>query len=322
MTSAKVKISGMPAAVGEGISGSDAFNLLPLFATDFLDAMAMVRMRTAGLAPQPFTCGIVNAKSGRCQENCAFCAQSAGHRANAPAYPLISGDEMLRRAEKLADAGIDYMGLVTSGTRPAAKDFDRLCAVAERITGNIDIRLCASFGILSREQAGVLAAAGFTSYHHNLETSRSHFPRVCTTHTYDLRMETVVNARAAGLRTCCGGIFGVGEGWTQRIELAEELARLRVDSIPVNFLVPVAGTPLAGTSSLSVSEALTIIALLRLMHPRRDIVICGGRAGLGRYEPLLFSAGANGLMVGDYLTTKGGVLEADLSMLETLGLRK
>lgn len=307
--------------VGNEISAGEARKLIPRLPAGLLDLMATALTASAGAMPRPFTCGIVNAKSGRCQENCAFCAQSAAHHTDAPVYPLISSDEMLRRAEQMAEAGIDYMGMVTSGTKPTANDFDRLCAMAKRISGAVNIRLCASFGILSRDQADALSASGFTSYHHNLETARSHYPAVCTTHEYDLRLETVKNAKAAGLRTCSGGIFGVGESWEQRLELAEELTRLRVDSIPVNFLVPVPGTPLGDSPPLSPSEALATIAILRLMHPGRDIVVCGGRKGLERYEPLLFSAGANGLMVGDYLTTKGGAPSADFSMLEALGLR-
>lgn len=309
------------AAAGRELSPARAGEAVSLLRENLLDALAAARVASSGGGARPFTCGIVNAKSGLCQENCAFCAQSARHGTGAPVYPLISEDEMLARAERFAGAGVTYMGMVTSGTGPTPRDFEKLCRMGERIRRTVDIKLCASLGVLGAEEAGRLVAAGFASYHHNLETARSHYPAVCPSHKYESRVETVRNAKAAGLRVCSGGIFGVGESWEQRLELSAELALLDVDSIPVNLLIPVAGTPLAGTRPPPPEEALALIALLRLMHPRRDIVVCGGRTSLGRFETLLFSAGANGLMVGDYLTTRGGQLDRDLELLATLGLR-
>lgn len=309
------------AAAGRPLSADRLAAICQLPGSALTDIMAAAAVAKTGGGARPFTCGIVNAKSGRCQENCAFCAQSGQHAAAVAVHPLVSEKEMLACAGKLAEAGVDYMGMVTSGTRPDARDFARLCAMASRIRAAFSLKLCASLGLLDPEQARRLADAGFTSYHHNLETSRSHYPAVCTSHSYDLRARTVRNAKAAGLRVCAGGIFGVGESRRQRLELAAELTELDVDSIPINFLTPIAGTPLAGMPRPSPDEALLTIALFRLMHPRRDIVVCGGRPALGRYEPLLFAAGANGLMVGDYLTTRGAALASDLEMLSTLGLR-
>ncbi len=307
---------------GKSLSAMGAEKLLAR-RDSLLDVMACARLAAANGRSKPFTCGIVNAKSGLCQENCAYCAQSRHHNANAPVYPLISEDKMLRLAEKYAEAGVDYMGMVTSGVGPDPKDLDTLCRMAERISRNVNIRLCASLGVLMSGQAERLRAAGFSSYHHNLETARSNYPVVCPSHYYERRTATVKAARAAGLRVCTGGIFGVGETWLQRLELSDALAELTVDSIPVNFLVAVAGTPLAGTPPPPAKEALLIIAILRLMHPDRDIVVCGGRNHcLGEYAPLLFAAGANGLMVGDYLTTTGSPLAKDIEMLDTLGMNK
>lgn len=306
---------------GESLSAFDAEKLLAQ-GDSLLDIMACARLAVSKGRSKPFTCGIVNAKSGLCQENCAYCAQSRHHATNAPVYPLISEDDMLYRAGKYAEAGVDYMGMVTSGVGPGPKDFDTLCRMAERIGRNADIRLCASLGVLAPGQAERLRAAGFSSYHHNLETARSNYPAVCPSHDYDARAATVRAAKAAGLRVCTGGIFGVGETWRQRLELSGALAELSVDSIPVNFLVAVAGTPLAGTPPPPAKEALLIIALLRLMHPDRDIVVCGGRSHcLGEYAPLLFAAGANGLMVGNYLTTAGSPLAKDLDMIDMLGMK-
>ncbi len=309
------------ALAGRPVGAERAATLVPHLRDNLLDAMAAARMAWSGRARAPFTCGIVNAKSGRCQENCAFCAQSASHDSNPPVYPLVDSDELLRRAEILAEAGVTRMGMVTSGTAPTPGDFEKLCAAAERIRARVDIGLCASFGLLSESEARALRDAGFSRYHHNLETSRRHYPNVCTSHGYDQRVETVRHTKAAGLEVCSGGIFGIGEDWDDRIAMSEELAGLDVDSIPVNFLTPIPGTPLADQRLLAPAEALVIIAVYRLMHPGRDIVVCGGRTGLGRYEVLIPSAGANGLMVGDYLTTKGAGLRDDLELLATLGLR-
>ena len=286
------------------------------------ELMAAAAHAAAMAGKQAFTCGIVNAKSGRCQENCAFCAQSAHHRTDAPVHPLLDREEMLRRAERLSCAGADYMGMVTSGTGPDARDFDNLCEIAAAVRKLFGLKLCASLGLLDREQALRLKQAGFASYHHNLETAASFYPEICSSHPYRLRVETVRAAKAAGLRTCAGGIFGIGENWEQRIELSALLRELDVDSIPANFLTAVPGTPLEHTPPLEPGEALAILAMLRLMHPGRDIVVCGGRtACLGRYDTLIFAAGANGMMIGDYLTTRGGALAADRELLDVLGRR-
>ena len=283
-------------------------------------------LSVAGLAAAaggaaPFTCGIINAKSGRCAENCAFCAQSGYHTTDAPVHALLPLEKLLERAETLAAAGVTYMGIVTSGTGPTGRDFAAICEAAAHISRRVDIKLCASLGILRAEEARALKEAGFTSYHHNLETSAGYYSRICTTHDHAVRVETVKTARAAGLRVCSGGIFGLGESWEDRLDLAETLADLDVHSIPVNFLTPIPGTPLENAAGLSPAEALAVVALFRLLQPRRDIVICGGRTRtLGEWENSLFLAGANGLMVGDYLTTRGNALDRDMAMLRELGV--
>ena len=301
------------------ITQEQALELSTHFQPLLLDIFAVSRLAAA--KPSPFTCGIINAKSGKCQEDCSFCAQSAHHMCNTPHYPLVPTQTLLEKAETLAKAGVNYMGIVTSGTSPSNKDFEQLCKAAQTIIQETGIKLCASFGLITKEQALSLRQAGFTSYHHNLETAQSYFHTVCTTHTYRLRIETIENAKKAGLRVCAGGIFGLGEAWEQRIELSATLQKLDVDSIPVNFLIPVKGTKLENQSKLQINEALAIIALIRLMHPKRDIVVCGGRnIILQEWDNFVFSAGANGLMVGDYLTTKGAGLERDMDMIKILGV--
>ncbi|MDR2820230.1 MAG: biotin synthase BioB [Desulfovibrio sp.] len=311
----------------EGLTSEQARTLLSYLDVHpdaLLDVFALARLISLhkDKRPRPFTCGIINAKSGRCSEDCVFCAQSAHYRTASPVYPLADAAALMERALLLAEHRVDYMGIVISGAGPAARDLETICEAVARITERTGIKLCASLGIISAEQAAMLKQAGLTSYHHNLETSRSFYPEICTTHSIALREQTVVNARAAGLRMCCCGIFGLGESWEHRLELSETLRELDVDALPVNFLRPHPGTPLEHAPKLPPREALTIVALLRLMHPRRDVLICGGRAyNLGRWENMIFAAGANGVMVGDYLVCKNNPLEQDLEMLATLGLR-
>ena len=304
------------------ISDALAAQLVDALPGCLLDLFAAARGAACKAHAVYFTCGIINAKSGGCQADCSFCAQSRHHRGNAPVYPLVSTDTLLKRAEELAATQVDRMGIVTSGVSPSQQDVDRLCEAASLITKRVGIKLCASFGRLGREQGIALRQAGFSRYHHNLETSASYSLEVCTTHAHSLRLETVENAKAAGLQVCSGGIFGLGETWAHRIELVCALRELDVDSIPVNFLMPIKGTPLEERPLLSPEDALAIIAIIRLMHPARDVVICGGRdLVLQEWGNLVFSAGASGIMVGNYLTVQGRSLDADIAMLKTLGIR-
>ena len=286
------------------------------------DLFALAGLARARFAKPVFTCAIVNAKSGRCPEDCAFCAQSARHRTDAPVYPLADADTLFRKAEAAAACGAARFGIVTSGTALSDRDLDSLCASAEALRARIDIALCGSLGMLNRERARRLRQAGFTSYHHNLETARSHFPAICTTHAYEEDLASLACARAEGLRVCSCGIFGLGESWAQRAELLETLAEAHVDSLAVNFLMPVPGTRLEGRPQLEAWEALRCVALARLTNPARDVVVCGGRlATLGAVDSWVLAAGANGLMTGDYLTTRGSGFESDQRMLQSLGLR-
>ena len=308
-------------AQGAAISAHHIHTLPSLLSECLPDLMAVARLQASRCAKQAFTCGIINAKSGDCTENCSFCAQSKYHATHAPVYPRVSQDVLQRRADALASVNAAYMGIVISGKSPSSADIDYFCEAVVRIARNTPIKFCASFGIISRDQAESLRQAGFSCFHHNLEASRSFFPSICSTHTYESRLSTVQNAQAAGLRVCAGGIFGMGETWAQRLELAFALKELAVDSIPVNFLSAIAGTPLEGRPLMPPQEALAVIALMRLVHPEADIIICGGRkVVLGEWEKLIFSAGANGLMTGTYLTTTGGEMEEDAAMMRALGV--
>ncbi|MDL2275413.1 biotin synthase BioB [Desulfosarcina sp. OttesenSCG-928-G10] len=301
---------------------ADQLSALPaLLPHGLLDMMAVARIQASRFAGDFFTCGIINAKSGNCTENCRFCAQSRYHAAPAPVYPRVSFDVLQNRADALARADATYMGIVISGKSPVPADLDYFCDAVARLSKHSGIRFCASFGILSRDQAVSLRQAGFTRYHHNLETSRRFFPSICTSHTYESRIATVKNAQEAGLQVCSGGIFGMGETWDHRIELMCTLKELKVDAIPMNFLTAIAGTPFEGHPAISPQQALAVLALMRLVHPQADMIVCGGRKPvLGEWEKLVFSAGANGLMVENYLTTTGGLLALDKEMMQTLGV--
>lgn len=273
--------------------------------------------------PAPFSCGILNAKSGRCSEDCAFCAQSRYHECGTPVYPLVPEEAMLERARILSEHGVRRMGIVTSGAAPSDREIEQICAAARRIRHSFPIALCASLGMLDAAKARRLFDAGFTRYHHNLETARSFYPTICGSHDYERRAATLRLAREAGLQVCSGGLFGMGESWEQRIELAMTLRELDVDSIPVNFLMPVAGTRLGETRPLEAREGLGIIALFRILHPGRDIVLCGGRGQtLGEWDRLAFPNNANGIMMGDYLTTKGNPFARDMELLDMAGGRR
>jgi biotin synthase len=267
-------------------------------------------------------CSIVNARSGRCPGDCAFCAQSTRYDTGAPVYGLLDADAIVAAAHAAAASGAARFGIVTSG--PAVDDeadFERICEAVQRVAALGTLGVCASLGTLTPEAVRRLKAAGLTRYHHNLETSEAFYPRICTTQSYAAKLDTLHAARDAGLELCSGGIFGLGETWRDRIDMAMTLREIGVDSLPVNFLVPIPGTPLQARDRLTAAEALRIIALCRFILPRTAIKVCGGReAILDERQPELFSAGATGAMLGNYLTTPGRPPDEDLAMVAVLGL--
>lgn len=267
------------------------------------------------------TCSITNAKSGFCSEDCAFCAQSSYHETGIEAHPLLSEERLVEDAVKLHENGATEFSMVTSGFMLTEAELATIGRAAGRIKEQTGLLLCSSLGVLTAARAKQLKASGLAAYHHNLETARSFFSQVCTTHNYDDDVETVRIAKAAGLKVCCGGILGLGESWEQRVELAITLRDLDVDSIPINFLNPVAGTRMGTRPLLAPQEALKCIALFRFINPRKDITICGGReVTLRDQQSWIFAAGANGLLIGNYLTTEGRDCHADMEMIKDLGL--
>jgi biotin synthase len=266
-------------------------------------------------------CAIVNAKSGRCPEDCAFCAQSAHHRTRIDTYPLMTPHQILSKAREAAAMGAGRFSIVTSGKSLTAKELEEVIRAIELLKKETNLTLCASTGMISQDAAHRLKEAGLSRYHHNLETAPSFFPLICTTHAYGEDLETLNNVQEAGLEVCSGGIFGLGESPAQRLELAFTLREAGVNSVPLNFLNPIAGTPLEQTRRVAPLEILKFMALFRFILPDRDIRICGGREhGLQDLHPLIFWAGANGIMIGNYLTTRGRDHQADLQMIRDLGL--
>jgi len=267
-------------------------------------------------------CSIINAKSGNCSENCSFCAQSAHNNAKAPTYPLVTIDEIVSSSEKAAKLNAHGFGIVTSGDCiDGSKELPQICDAVKRIRKQGLINPDASLGRLNTDMANRLKDSGLVRYHHNLETSEDFFKNICTTHSYKDRVKTVSIAKKTGFQVCCGGLFGLGETPAQRIDFAFMLKELGVDSVPLNFLIPIAGTPLEKQTVLNAEEILMTIAIFRIILKDKHIKVCAGRElNLKDRQSEIFSAGADGMMIGGYLTQGGNPPEQDLKMLKDLGL--
>ncbi len=265
-------------------------------------------------------CYISNGKSGRCSEDCSFCSQSAFARTDASVYPLMEKRELQAGGLWASETPINRYSIVTSGKRLPKEEVLTIAEALVELDLN-KISTCASLGILDSDDFETLRKAGVSRYHHNLETASSHFSQMCTTHTYQERIDTILAAKEAGLSVCAGGVFGIGESDDQVLELALTLRELDVDSIPLNFLVPIEGTQAENRNELTPLRCLKTISIFRYVLPKKEILICGGRgANLKELHPLIFHAGASGIMTGDYLTTSGRTLQKDLAMIEHLGV--
>ncbi len=266
------------------------------------------------------SCSLINARAGLCAEDCAFCAQSSHHQAESDTYPLVSGEKILSAARAAKDAGASRFCAVTSGGALSEKEFQVLVDSLEKVHDQVDIALDASLGFLDEERAHRLRAAGVTRYNHNLETSREHYPNICKTHSFDQRVETVRTSIENGISACCGGILGLGETPAQRLDMAFTLEGLGVDSVPINILNPRPGTPLQDVRPPQPLEILKTIAIFRMILPQATIKIAGGRErNLGDFQGMALRSGANGMIIGGYLTTAGRALEADKEMVRQAG---
>ncbi|NQU17932.1 MAG: biotin synthase BioB [Candidatus Saganbacteria bacterium] len=269
-------------------------------------------------------CAIVNAKSGKCSENCSFCAQSAHHKTDVESYPLMEPQKIIKRAQTAEEKmGATCFSIVTSGkTVKTKEETQRIGEALNGITNETNMNRCVSTGTLNKETILELKKKGLKRLHHNLETAESYFANVCTTHTYQERIETLKAAKEAGIEICSGGIFNLGESLEQRVELAYALKELDPVSIPINILNPIEGTPAhINYKPISPLAVLRLIATYRFILPDKDIGLFGGREfALRELQPLMFIAGANVTLVGDYLTVKGQEASKDLQMIKDLGL--
>ena len=264
-------------------------------------------------------CSIINAKSGNCTEDCSFCAQSIVSSACHKSYPMMDADLILSERKKAGEYGAGHFSIVTSGGSPTEEELDYICGIISR--GKYKKPLfCASLGILSLRQLRLLKDAGLRRYHHNLETERTYFPRICTTHTWQDRIDTIRLAKLAGLEVCSGGIIGLGESLSQRVDFAFQLRDLKVDSIALNILIPLEGTGICSRSErLSSADMLKTVVMFGMVCPDSELRLCAGREMLGEYEKEIFRAGVTGIMSGDLLTTSGSRIQDDLELLEAAG---
>ena len=302
---------------GECLSKEDILSLLNEKLEDLIEAADEIRKFFCG---NKFDlCCIINAKSGRCYENCKYCAQSIHYPTQILEYPLLDEEEIVKHALYNYEHGVNRFSLVTSGRCLTKDEFERVCNVCARIREKCDIQLCASLGLLSYQEFLRLKEAGVTRYHNNLETSRRFFPFICTTHTYDDKICTIQAAVKAGLDVCSGGIIGLGETMEDRIDMALELRRLGIFSVPVNVLVPIPGTPLESLPILDVDTVCRTLALFRFILPKAAIRMAGGRGKMLDKGRLAFKSGANAAITGGMLTTSGIDVEEDKRILAALG---
>jgi biotin synthase len=305
----------------KGIDKDSAFALAGKKDAEIYDLFAEAnRVRIKYRGNKVDLCSIVNAKAGSCPEDCSFCAQSAHNNTSSDIYPLRDRTSINEAASAAKRQGVKRFCVVTSGKSPSNSELDVICEHIYEIK-KIGLAPCATLGMLGPDQLKVLKNAGLNRYHHNLETSEAFFSEICTTHTYKDKIQTIEAAKSIGLSICSGGIFGLGESWEDRIEMAFALRDIGVDSVPINFLTPVDGTPMGNREMLDPLEALKIIAIYRLIMPDTEIRVCGGRpATLRSLNALIFTAGADGLLLGNYLTTLGRSPDDDLQMIKDMGL--
>ncbi len=305
---------------GELLSADEAESVLQSSDDELLgllDAAYRVRRHYFGNQVQLYL--LMNAKSGLCPEDCGYCSQSKVSEAEIPKYNLLSRDKLLDGARVAAERQAKTYCIVISARGPSEREIAAVEQIVPQIKQQYDLKICACLGLLTPDQANRLAACGVDRVNHNLNTSEGHYEEICTTHTYKDRVDTLHAVKSAGMEMCSGGIIGMGESPRDVANMAIELRDLGVHSIPVNFLNPIDGTPLAGPSPLTPQYCLKVLAMFRLVNPDREIRIAGGREmHLRSLQPLGLYA-ANSIFVGDYLTTKGQEPEADYAMLRDLG---
>jgi biotin synthase len=295
---------------------------LSFFITCDLDGLCkgadMIREKFVG--DKVDLCSIINGRSGRCPEDCKYCAQSAYNHTDCEVYDFLPEEKIVEACKMNESEGVDRFSIVTAGKALTGEEFDKAIHAYETMKKECKIDLCASMGFLSAEQLHRLHEAGVTSYHHNIETSRRNFPNICTTHTYDMKIETLKKVKEEGMYACSGGIIGMGETWEDRLDMAVSLAEVGVDSIPINALMPISGTPLEGLERLTEPEILRTVAFFRYINPKADIRLGAGRALLTNDGELAFKSGVSATITGNMLTTVAcATIRSDRQLLKDMG---
>lgn len=278
------------------------------------------RIREYFIGDKVDLCSIINGRSGRCPEDCKYCAQSAHNHTSCEIYDFLPEEKIVEACKLNESEGVDRFSIVTSGRSLSGEEFEKAVHAYETIHAKCRINLCASMGFLNAEQLHRLHEAGVTSYHHNIETSKRNFPNICTTHTYEQKLETLKLVKKEGMCACSGGIIGMGETWEDRLDMAVSLAELGIDSIPINALMPIEGTPLENQPQLTEDEILRTIAFFRYINPEANIRLAAGRALLTNDGEIAFQSGASATITGNMLTTVAcATIRSDKQMLENLG---
>lgn len=277
------------------------------------------RIRQALCGNKVNLCSIINGKSGKCSENCKFCAQSAHHCTGIEEYSFLDYQTILNECKHNESQGVHRFSIVTAGRTLSTEDFEKAVSAYEGLYEETDMRLCASHGFLTDEQFERLFKAGVRTYHCNIETSKRNFPNICTTHTYDEKIANIKRAQKNGLMVCSGGIIGMGETWEDRIDMAVSLSELGVVSIPINALNPIKGTPLEDTEKLTSDDIIRTVAIFRFINPEIHIRLAAGRNMMSEQGADAFKSGANSAITGDMLTTSGNTIKRDVEMLTDMG---
>lgn len=265
-------------------------------------------------------CTIINGRAGRCSEDCRFCAQSSYHHTGAEEYEVLDADAFVDACRHHEKSGIHRFSIVTAGRTLAGKEFEQILEAYRRMKRVCKrMKLCASHGLLKKEQFAALREAGVSRYHANIETSRRNFPNICTTHTFEDKLSCIRAAKEAGLQVCSGGIIGMGETWEDRLDMALTLSELQVDSIPINALIPIPGTPFGDLPVLTEEEILRTVVIFRFLNPMADVRLAAGRTLMEENGREAFVSGGNGAITGDMLTTSGNDTAQDIEMLRSCG---
>ncbi len=278
------------------------------------------KIREAFVGEKVDLCSIINGRSGRCPEDCKYCAQSAHNHTACEIYDFLPEEKILEACKMNESEGVNRFAIVTAGRALSGEEFEKAIHAYETMKKECKIDLCASMGFLTKEQLHKLHEAGVTSYHHNIETSRRNFPNICTTHTYDMKIETLKMVKEEGMCACSGGIIGMGETWEDRLDMAISLAELGIDSIPINALMPIKGTPLENQEQLTEDDILRTIAFFRYINPDANIRLAAGRALLTNDGETAFESGASATITGNMLTTVAcATIRSDRKMLQDMG---